>query len=156
MKKCFSGCCKNPSLGLFLIRLALAVVFIAHGWQKFGDMESTVGFFASLGLAAFFAYLVAAVELLGGIALLLGIWTRFFGVALTINMIFAIYLVKAKLGFFGGFEFDLTLLLAALGISMTGPGRYALKHCCGNYCKDGMCKGHSHCEEKTGEMPKTN
>jgi uncharacterized membrane protein YphA (DoxX/SURF4 family) len=69
----------SPALGLFMIRLVAGVIFIYHGISKLSDMPSTVGFFASLGLGAFFAWLVALVELLGGVSLILGLWSRFFG-----------------------------------------------------------------------------
>ena len=117
---------KNPDLGLFLVRLALALVFIAHGFGKFADIAGTTAFFGKIGLAPFFVYLVAAVEFVGGLAMLLGLFTAVAGVALALVMLFAIILVKGGKGFFG-FELDLTLLLAALGVAMAGPGKYAVK-----------------------------
>jgi len=57
----------NVDLGLLLIRIALAIVFIAHGWQKLQNSSGVVGFFGSLGFAPIFAYLVIIIELLGGI-----------------------------------------------------------------------------------------
>lgn len=117
----------DPDLGLLLIRVGLAVVFIAHGWQKFAAMDKTIGFFGTLGFGAFFAYLVAAIELLGGIAMLVGIGTHYAGLALAAVMVAAIYLVKYNKGFLGGYEFDLTLLLAALGITLTGPGAQTIE-----------------------------
>ena len=108
--------------GLGLIRLALAAVFISHGAQKWLNMDQTIGFFGSLGLAPFFTYLVATVELLGGLAMLFGIWTKWAGYALAVVMLFAIILVRGKMGFLGGYEFELTLLLVALGVALLGPG----------------------------------
>jgi uncharacterized membrane protein YphA (DoxX/SURF4 family) len=112
--------------GLGLIRLALAVVFIFHGWQKWSNMDATVGFFGTLGLAPFFAYLVATVELLSGLAMLFGIWTRWAGYLIAIVMFFAIVLVKGKLGF-PGYELELTLFLTALGVALLGPGTCSLE-----------------------------
>lgn len=112
--------CQNT--GIFLIRLGLGLVFIVHGWEKFGNVEMTMGFFSGLGLPAATAYLVAAVELLGGIAMILGVWTKWAGWLLAIVMAAAIILVKGKMGFSGGYEFDLLLLFAALGIAFAGPG----------------------------------
>lgn len=116
---------RHPDLGLFLIRLALAVVFIAHGWSKLQDLPGTVGFFDNLGFG-FLAYPVTAIELLGGLAMLFGVFTGWAGALLAAVMVGAIATVKGQTGFFGGYEFDLTLLLAALGIAFTGPGRHAL------------------------------
>ena len=112
--------CKDT--GMLLIRLSLAIVFIAYGWAKVGDMAGTVGFFSSLGLSSFWAYLVGWVELLGGIAMLLGVCTKWAGWLLAITMAVAIYLVKGSAGLMGGYDFNLVLLLTALGVSFTGPG----------------------------------
>lgn len=117
----------NVDVGLLLLRIAVGVTFIAHGWAKFMNIEGTVGFFAGLGLAALFAYLVAAVELLGGLAVLLGLFTDVAGFLLAIVMVFAMILVKFSMGFLGGYEFDAVLLLAALGIAFAGAGKYAVK-----------------------------
>lgn len=117
---------QNPDLGLLLVRVALGLVFIVHGWQKVSNLTGTVGFFGSIGLPAFLAYVVAAIEFLGGLAILLGIWTRVVGVLLAAVMVGAIVTLKFKAGFSGGYEFDLTLLLIALAMSFSGPGRYAI------------------------------
>src|SRR3989338_7938658 len=92
--------------GMFLIRLGIGLVFVIHGWGKFGDMAGTIGFFSGLGLPAAIAYLIAAVELLGGLAMILGVYTKWAGWLLAIVMAAAILLVKGKMGFSGGYEFD--------------------------------------------------
>jgi putative oxidoreductase len=117
----------NLDSALLLIRIGLAAVFIAHGWDKISNMEGTIAFFASINLPAFLAYFVAYVEFLGGISMLLGIFTGFTGIILAINMLVAIGLVKVSKGFLGGYEFDLMLFLAAIAISLTGPGVYTIK-----------------------------
>ncbi len=112
--------------GLFLIRVALGVVFIAHGWLKFTHLAATIDFFATINLSIPFVYGVTALEFFGGLSLLLGILTRWSGWLLALDMLFAIYLVQLDKGFVGGFEFELVLLLALIGITMTGPGAYSL------------------------------
>lgn len=116
----------NSDLGLLLVRLGLAVVFIVHGWSKVGDISGTATFFSSLGLNIFWVYVVAYVEFLGGIALLVGIWSRWAGLLIAIDMVFAIYLVKFA-GGLKGYEFELTLLLVALAVYFSGSGRYSLR-----------------------------
>lgn len=116
----------NLDVGLLLIRFGLAAVFIVHGLMKFQNMDMTIVFFSGLGLPAFMAYVVAAVETLGGIAMLIGYKSRIAGYLLAIVMAVAIILVKSGAGFVGGFEFDLMLLLASLGIALSGSGRYAI------------------------------
>lgn len=117
----------NTDIALLLIRVALALVFIVHGWAKIADMAGTVGFFGSIGLPAFLAYVVAAIEFLGGIAMLLGVFTGWAGILLALVMAGAIATVKLKAGFLGGYEFDLTLFLAAIAVSLAGPGAYTVK-----------------------------
>lgn len=139
--------------GLFLLRVVLGIIFIAHGWAKIGGMEGTIGFFVSLGLPAFMAYVVAWVEFLGGIAVLLGIFSRIAAYLLAITMVVAIFLVKIKAGFLGGYELDLILLVSALVVAWSGAGPYSVsgKICgCGN-C--GMC-GNKLCgKNKVTETP---
>lgn len=117
----------NTGLALLLIRLAVGGVFLAHGVAKLLSLDMTISFFTSLGLPAFMAYLIAAVETLGGLAVLLGVGVQTASLLLALVMVGAIYTVKGKMGFLGGYEFELTLLLAALSLSISGPGRYTIK-----------------------------
>jgi putative oxidoreductase len=62
-----------------LLRVSLGVLLLAHGLllKVFTfTVPGTVGYFESIGFPGFFAYLVIAGEILGGIALILGVWTR--------------------------------------------------------------------------------
>jgi putative oxidoreductase len=62
-----------------ILRVSLGVMLLAHGLilKVFTfTVPGTVGFFQSIGYPAFFAYLVILGEILGGIALILGVWTR--------------------------------------------------------------------------------
>lgn len=117
---------QKSDTGLLFLRLALAAVFIAHGWSKWSNLEGTVGFFAMLGVPAFLAYAVAAVELLGGLAMLAGVWTEVAGPLLAAVMIGAIYLVKLPKGLMSA-EFEFTLLTAALAVALLGSGNYSVK-----------------------------
>ncbi len=137
----------QQNLGLFIIRVALAAVFITAGWMKLASMDQVIGMFAMIGLTPFFAWLVALVELVGGVSLLLGIFTRYAGIAIAVIMVFAIVLVKGKMGFMA-YQSDLVILAAALGIALLGPGRWSLSSgtgvcaCC-DKCKDGTCNSSS-------------
>lgn len=117
---------KSTDLALLLLRIALGVIFIAHGWDKIQNMQATIGFFATLGFNSLFAYLVAYVEFLGGLAVLLGVAMRQATLALVVVMMFAIYLVKAYKGLLGGYEFDMMLLATALALSILGPGKWRI------------------------------
>ncbi len=145
-----------PDAGIFLLRLSLAVVFLAHGYGKLTHLDGTIAFFSSIGLPSVFAYLVAVGEFVGGLAMLFGVFTVFFGVVLALIMAGAIYFAKWKLGLMG-FEFELVLLFVSLAAALAGPGRYSVaymmgkkgmqgmacmgKQCTGKKCTGGQCKG---------------
>lgn len=118
---------RRPNVGILLIRLGVGVVFLVHGIQKLTSLSSTVGFFGMLGVPSFLTYIVVAIEVLGGAAMILGVGVRLAGIGIVAVMLGAIFLVKAKVGFTGGYEFDLVLLLAALSITLLGAGKYSLE-----------------------------
>lgn len=114
------------------LRVAVGLVFVMHGGQKlfvFG-LAGTAGFMAQVGIPApmLAAVVVTAVELLGGLALLLGLFTRWVAIPLAIDMIVAILTVHLKAGFFlpRGYEFTLTLLGATLGLALMGSGKASI------------------------------
>ncbi len=122
----------NRDLGLFLVRLALAIVFIAHGWAKIMDIPGATMFFEKLNIpmAGIAVYVVTAVEFLGGIAMLLGVLTRWVGLLMAIDMIVAIVVAKLQKGFMwpmqGKYELELMLLLCSLAIAFTEAGAYSV------------------------------
>ncbi|KAA0010373.1 DoxX family protein [Billgrantia pellis] len=67
-----------------LLRVSLGIMALAHGLLKVFvfTVPGTVGFFESLGLPAFIAYLTILAEVGGGLALVLGIYTRWVSLAL--------------------------------------------------------------------------
>lgn len=140
MKKHFT-----PSFGLLLLRVAVGIIFIFHGYQKLAHIDQTVGFFAMLGLAKFFAYAIGAIELLGGIMLVLGIGACIVAPLLAFVMVFAMLLVKRKMGF-QAMEIDLMLLVANIAILSLGCGTYAMKtKCACGVCNTGDCCGKGTC-----------
>jgi putative oxidoreductase len=115
--------------GLLPLRLVVGLVFLVHGAQKlfvFG-LAGTSGFMASIGMPApvLAAAAVTAVEFLGGIALILGLWARWAALLLAIDMVVATLVVHLSAGFFlpHGFEFALTLLGANLTLLLLGSGK---------------------------------
>ncbi len=73
------------------------------------------------------ALVVTAVEILGGLALVLGLGTRLAAALLAFEMLIAILTVRLKMGFVGGYEFELTLLAASLSLGLLGAGPVTVK-----------------------------
>src|SRR5438552_16209731 len=129
---------KDRSTGSLILRLILGAVMFAHGAQKllgwFGGpgLATTINMMGSgpMGISPILIYMSVLAEFLGGIAMLLGLFTRFFAVAIFINMLVAVALVHLKNGFVGqgGYEYPLTLALIALANFFMGPGQFSLDH----------------------------
>ncbi|HZK76241.1 MAG TPA: DoxX family protein [Candidatus Kapabacteria bacterium] len=128
---------KLISTALVVLRIALGVIFFAHGSQKvlglFGGkgLDATATMMGKmLPIPAWLFYVSAFAEFLGGIGMVLGLFTRFFGFALLINMLVAVFEVHLPNGFFApmGFEFPGSLALTALAITLAGPGLFSLDY----------------------------
>lgn len=120
-------------LGVAILRFVVGVIFTAHGAQKlFGPGFAGVAhMFHGMGIPLFYpaAVVVIIVEFGGGIALILGIATRYAALLLAIDMAVAIFKVHLHNGLFankGGFEFPLVLLAACVALALTGPGSPAV------------------------------
>ena len=122
-------------LTLLLTRVAVGLVFLAHGWQKLfaNGIDGTAAFFDQVGVPAAraAAWSAAVVELTGGAALVLGLAVPVAGLLLLVDMIGAFVFVHAGAGLFvdqGGYELVLTLGAAALLLAVLGAGRYSVDH----------------------------
>ncbi|NSL50823.1 DoxX family protein [Calidifontibacillus erzurumensis] len=119
-------------VGTLLLRVFLGFTFFMHGLAKFQvGIENIAGWFTSIGLPSFLAYVVSFIELAGGIALILGLGTRIVSALLALIMIGATFKVKLAAGFLGngqgaGYELDLALLVMAIFILINGSKLYAL------------------------------
>lgn len=119
-------------IGALILRVVLGITFFVHGLVKFqGGIENTAGWFTSIGLPGFLATVVAVIELAGGIALVLGLFSRFVSALFLLLMAGAIIKVKMAGGFLGngqgaGYELDLALLAMAAAITITGSKLLAL------------------------------
>ncbi len=117
-----------------LLRLALGILFLAHFSLKFFVFTpaGTAKFFASLGLPGGLAYVTMAVELIGAVALILGIYARVAAIVLIPVLLGAIFTVHGPAGFFftnpnGGWEFPAFWIVGLLALALTGDGKFALK-----------------------------
>jgi len=113
---------------LLLMRLMLGAIMIVHGYREIlGGFHSHRVVAASLGLPAWMAYLSASAELAGGVAMVLGVLTRFVALAMLVEM--AVVIAKAhwkNLVGPGGYEFPLVLATLAFALLCYGGGPYAL------------------------------
>ena len=122
----------RQATGIAALRFIVGVVFLVHGSQKLFvfHFAGVTAFFTQGGipLPAVSAVVVTLVEFLGGLALVLGLGTRWAALLLAIDMLGAIVFVHGKNGFFlpTGFEYALTLLVANLALVIAGAGRCAL------------------------------
>ncbi|CAH0272080.1 DoxX family protein [Peribacillus sp. YIM B13472] len=116
----------KQEIGTFLLRVMLGISFFLHGLSKFkGGLDNTAGWFQSIGIPGFMAYVVGIIELVGGIALIIGLGTRIISALLVFIMAGAIVYVKFPAGFMGngegtGYELDLVLMIIALHLVMNG------------------------------------
>jgi len=118
----------NSDLAFLILRLVLGAVMLTHGLPKVTGFAGTAGFFASVGvpvptLAAAYA---AAVEVGGGVLILLGVAVDIVGFLFAMDMLGAIVFVASKHGFRGGWEFEFTLLCIAVALALAGPGGYSV------------------------------
>lgn len=128
-------CCPPQmfAVGLLALRMAVGIIFIHHGWDKWHDIPGTAGTFQNLHIpfALFMAYLVATVELVGGIMVLLGVYAKEASKFLAMTMIVALLTAHVHQPFAKA-EFPLVLLGATLTLIGTGAGPWRLvkKECC--------------------------
>ncbi|MFO0807042.1 MAG: DoxX family protein [Gemmataceae bacterium] len=115
-----------------LLRLALATVFIFHGLAKV-NVEHGMGWANQMPNppTALVQAIVAWSELIGGIAIAVGLLTRVASLAIIAIMIGAVVTVHGSHGFAikdGGYEYNFVLILAAAALAATGAGLVSLDH----------------------------
>ncbi len=123
----------NTDYAALALRVSSGVLFIAHGLMKVFvfTIPGTVGYFESLGLPGFLAYLTIAAEVAGGLALVLGVATRAVALALIPVLLGAVWVHSGNGWTFsnegGGWEFPLFWAVIQAAIALLGSGAYALK-----------------------------
>ncbi|MEQ1522295.1 MAG: DoxX family protein [Aestuariivirga sp.] len=124
----------NAELAALILRVSMGILFLAHAWLKIAVFTpaGTAAFFESIGFPGPLAYLVIAAEVLGGIALILGIWTRWVSLALIPILLGSIYAPHGAADFIfsnqgGGWEFPAFWAVALAVQALLGDGSYALR-----------------------------
>jgi len=118
----------------FLLRITSGLFFLAHAGMKIFvfTLPGTVAFFQSLGLPGVLAYLVILLEVVGGVALVLGFYGDLLAIPLALDLAGAIATVHAKNGFFftnpnGGWEYLVMWIVALLAVVLLGNGAFSIK-----------------------------
>ena len=124
---------KSAPYAALLLRVSLGGLFLAHAALKIFVFTpaGTAQFFASVGVPPALAYVTMAAEVAGGVALILGVWTRLAALALTPVLIGAIATVHGAAGFFftnanGGWEYPAFWIVALVVQALLGDGALAM------------------------------
>ena len=128
----------DPDIATTILRVALGVIFFAHGAQKTLGWFSGYGFTGTMGfftgamhIPTVFAFLAIAAEFLGGLGLIFGLLTRVAAFGIFCNMVVAVALVHGQFGFFmnwtgaqkgEGYEYHLLVLATTTFLMIRGAG----------------------------------
>ncbi len=125
---------RTAPYAIFILRLALGILFLAHAGLKLFVFTpaGTAAFFGSLGLPGWFAYVTILWEIIGAVALIIGVYPRVAGAALIPILLGAIVTVHGAAGFFftnanGGWEFPAFWIVGLAVVALAGNGAFALK-----------------------------
>lgn len=119
----------DPGWGITVVRITMGILFAVHGYQKFAEgLAGVSAFYAkmSIPLPGLMTPFVAALELVGGLLLLLGLGTRWLGLLFAIEMLVVIVWVKVPRQGWLNAEFELMLLAGAIMLFLAGPGKLAI------------------------------
>jgi putative oxidoreductase len=123
----------NADYAATVLRVTMGALFVAHAGLKIFVFTpaGTAGYFGSIGLPGFLAYVTIAAELLGGLALIAGIRTRLVSLALVPVLLGAAYFGHGANGFFfsnpnGGWEYPVFWAVVLVAQALLGDGAYAL------------------------------
>ena len=113
------------------LRIAIGLIFISHGYPKLNkNLKKTSEFLNNIGFrpGKFWALVLGSVEFFGGLAILIGLFTRTASVLLGIIMIIALYhhTVVWKKKFIGGYELDFLILFALIALLLLGSGNLSV------------------------------
>jgi len=116
-----------------LVRVVVGIMFLMHVWGKFhaGADAVAANVMAKNGLqpAILFAYAAIFLESVGGVCIVIGLFTRVFAAALAIEMLIALIFVHLPKGYAaggGGYEYVLLIGAVCFTIAMRGGGPYSV------------------------------
>ncbi len=149
--RCWSMDAHSLDLALLVLRCSVGAVMLAHGINHIvggGKIEGTAGWFSSLGMkpGIVHAWLASITEVVGGVCLVLGLFTPLGGAAVIGTMTVALITNHRGNGFFifrpgEGWEYVMTLIASGFSIAILGAGRWSLDHALGIFdppAKEGL------------------
>jgi putative oxidoreductase len=116
---------KKKEVLILVARLIIGGIFITTGWMKVSDMATTITYFESMNISSVLAYVVGYSEILGGIAIVFGLWMELAAIGLGIIMLGAVWYSRST--GFAGVIGPSAVFAALLGLIACGAGAYALK-----------------------------
>ncbi len=119
---------KLKPLALFLLRCALGITFLYHGYPKLVHARESTQAFVHMGFPPYFAYIAAVVETLGGLLLILGLFTRIAGFFLAGEMAIAFFRVDLPHVIAGNSQLSMVLAAAAFVLFVLGAGVISIDH----------------------------
>jgi putative oxidoreductase len=109
------------------LRLAMGVILSVAGYMKLVGIAGTIAYFTKLGfpVPVITAWFITLLELIGGIALILGLFVRYFGLLYTVEFIVAAFWVKLPTQGYAASRLDLMILAGAAALYFLGAGRWS-------------------------------
>lgn len=112
-----------------IMRVVFGILFFAHGMDKFKmGLGNVAAWFESINIPGFLAYIVGPIELIGGILLIVGLFTRYVSAILFVILLGALLTAKLSMGLLNGYELDLSFMLLALYLAFAETTRWSLDH----------------------------
>lgn len=113
---------------LLLVRFVLGLILLVHGWPKINNLGKESKKLEDMGFkpGGLWAFLVASIEVVGGLAIMVGLFTQLFATLVAIQFLVILLTVKREASFMGGLEFDLLLFVVSILLATSGGGMYSL------------------------------
>ncbi len=125
----------STSFASLILRLAVGSLFIVHGYPKMGSKQRQQGgaWLRSQGIPGWMMGFAGVAEFFGGVGLILGFLTPVIAVLGALWMLSTTWFARSKMKkkYQGGWELDITLMLAALALAALGSGVFSVDHLLG-------------------------
>lgn len=120
-------------IAYLLFRVMVGTILTYHGYQKVFviGLSNVAGFFGKIGMPVpqLTGPFIGVLELVGGVLVLVGLFTRYLGVIFTIQFIVATYAAWVLIGKgYGGSELEFLLLFSSLVLATHGPGKFSVDY----------------------------